>query len=176
MDEWDDYDSLFYNEWLKVSIEPTRFIEWATKQRLGLETDLEEMITELGLGTMATHFYDLYPELVRQFMASVRVFYANDRLRRVSEGILTFIVRGIRYKIPLLTLCDIYGFQNRRSLTLRRSTLPRTVSVLGTFGIWLLQLRHSHADQHPPSHRALLPQGPCQHAVVQDGTEQGSGT
>ena len=26
MDEWDDYESLFYNEWLNVSIEPTRLI------------------------------------------------------------------------------------------------------------------------------------------------------
>ena len=41
------------------------------------------------------------------------VFYANDRVRRVSKGILTFIVQGIRYRLPLLTLCDIYGFQNR---------------------------------------------------------------
>ncbi|KAF2569324.1 hypothetical protein F2Q68_00025389 [Brassica cretica] len=26
-DPWDDYDSIFYNEWLKVSIEPTRFVD-----------------------------------------------------------------------------------------------------------------------------------------------------
>ncbi|KAF3490393.1 hypothetical protein F2Q69_00053385 [Brassica cretica] len=26
-DEWDDYDNIFYNEWLKVSIEPTRFVD-----------------------------------------------------------------------------------------------------------------------------------------------------
>ena len=111
---WDDYESLFYNEWLKVTIVPTRFIDWATIQRLGLETDLEEMIRELGLGTMAH--------------------------------------------------------------TLRRPRLSRTVKVLGTLGIWPFQLVHSHSDRYPPSHRALLPQGPCQHAVVQDGTEKGLGT
>lgn len=38
--EWDDYDSLFYNEWQKVIIEPTRFIDWATIRRLGLKQDL----------------------------------------------------------------------------------------------------------------------------------------
>ena len=27
VDTWDDYDSIFYNEWLKVSIEPTRFVD-----------------------------------------------------------------------------------------------------------------------------------------------------
>ncbi|KAF3540800.1 hypothetical protein F2Q69_00022561 [Brassica cretica] len=26
-DAWDDYDSIFYNAWLKVSIEPTRFVD-----------------------------------------------------------------------------------------------------------------------------------------------------
>ena len=91
-DEWDGYDSLFYNEWLKVSIEPTRFLDWATTRRLGLETDLVEMVRELGLRTMGTQTYDLYPELVRQFMASVQVYYANDRVRRTNEGILTFLI------------------------------------------------------------------------------------
>ncbi|KAF2577480.1 hypothetical protein F2Q70_00013109 [Brassica cretica] len=27
MDTWDDYDSIFFNEWLMVSIEPTRFVD-----------------------------------------------------------------------------------------------------------------------------------------------------
>ncbi|KAF3514516.1 hypothetical protein F2Q69_00006489 [Brassica cretica] len=37
-DTWDDYDSIFYNEWLRVSIEPTRFVDpdsirrWASDQ------------------------------------------------------------------------------------------------------------------------------------------------
>ena len=27
VDTWGDYDSIFFNEWLKVSIEPTRFVD-----------------------------------------------------------------------------------------------------------------------------------------------------
>ena len=27
VDTWEDYDSIFYNEWLKVSIEPSRFVD-----------------------------------------------------------------------------------------------------------------------------------------------------
>ena len=88
---------MFYNDWLKVIIEPTRFIDWETIQRLGLEGDLEEMIREVGLESMATRSYDLYPELVRQFMATVQVYYSNERVKRANEG----------YKIPLLTLSDI---------------------------------------------------------------------
>ncbi|OAO89358.1 hypothetical protein AXX17_ATUG01560 [Arabidopsis thaliana] len=56
--------------------------------------------------------YDLYPELVRQFMASVRVYYVNDRKLNVQEGALIFFVRGVRYSLPLRELCDIYGFDN----------------------------------------------------------------
>lgn len=41
--DWDGNDSMFYNEWLKVIIEPTRFIHWTTIWRLGLEEELEEM-------------------------------------------------------------------------------------------------------------------------------------
>ena len=87
-----DYDNLFYNEWLKVIIKPTRFNDWATIWRLELEGDLEEMIRELGMGSMATRSYDLYPKLVRQFMATVQVFYSNERAKRVNEGTLTFFI------------------------------------------------------------------------------------
>ena len=62
---------------------------------------------------MATRSYDLYHELVRQFMVTVQVYYSNERVNRVNEGTLNFFIKGIRYMIPLLTLCDIYGFQNR---------------------------------------------------------------
>ena len=50
------------------------------------------MIQELGLGSMATHSYDVYPKLVRQFMATVQVFYSNERAKRVNEGTLTFFI------------------------------------------------------------------------------------
>ena len=39
-DEWDDYDSLFYNAWLGVSIEPTRFINSYILQKLWIEPDI----------------------------------------------------------------------------------------------------------------------------------------
>ena len=51
---WDDYDSLFYNAWLRVDIAPTRFIDEATVRQLGLWHDLRDMISQLGLGTMTS--------------------------------------------------------------------------------------------------------------------------
>ncbi|KAF3538185.1 hypothetical protein F2Q69_00022576 [Brassica cretica] len=111
-DTWDDYDNIFYNEWLKVSIEPTRFIDPDVIRLLGIRSDLEDMFVELGMGNMATNPKVLYPELVRQFMAMVNVYYANERAKRASEGILTFFIRGIHYRVPLSALSTIYGFQN----------------------------------------------------------------
>ena len=62
---------------------------------------------KLGMGHMATNPQVLYPELVRQFMATVQVYYAHERARRASEGILTFFIRGIRYRVPLSALSTI---------------------------------------------------------------------
>ncbi|KAF2550072.1 hypothetical protein F2Q68_00034031 [Brassica cretica] len=111
-DEWDDYDSIFYNEWLKVSIEPTGFVDPDVIRRLGIRENLKDMFVDLGMGNMATNPHVLYPDMVRQFMATVQVYYNRERVRRASEGTLTFFICGIRYRVPLMTLCTIYGFQN----------------------------------------------------------------
>ena len=86
-DNWDDFDSLFYNPWLGVSIEPTKFLDRRILKMLGIERDVQDMITQLGLGTMPSHAYDLYPDLVRQFMATVEVTYRTSSAR-VAEMVL----------------------------------------------------------------------------------------
>ncbi|KAF3565627.1 hypothetical protein DY000_02014572 [Brassica cretica] len=49
------------------------------------------MFVELGMGNMATNPHVLYPELVRQFMATVQVYYTCERAKIASEGSLTFV-------------------------------------------------------------------------------------
>ncbi|KAF2577640.1 hypothetical protein F2Q68_00004646 [Brassica cretica] len=121
-DEWDNYDNMFYNEWLKVSIEPTRFVDPDVIRHMGIREDLEDMFVELGKGNMATNPHVLYPQLVRQFIAMVQVYYGNKRVKRANEGTLTFFIRSIHYRVPLMTLSTIYGFQNSE---LQRATVPR---------------------------------------------------
>ncbi|KAF3486208.1 hypothetical protein F2Q69_00054917 [Brassica cretica] len=60
-DMWDDYDSIFYNEWLKVSIEPTRFVDPDVIRALGIKSDLDDLFVELGIGNLATNPQVLYP-------------------------------------------------------------------------------------------------------------------
>ncbi|KAF3601950.1 hypothetical protein F2Q69_00034627 [Brassica cretica] len=97
------------------------FVDPDVIRSLGLRSDLEDMFVELGMGNKATNPQVLYPELVHQFMGTVNVYYANEGERRASEGILTFFIRGIRYRVPLSALSIIYGFQNAE---LQHAVLP----------------------------------------------------
>lgn len=65
------------------------------------------LIKRLGLRTMATKFYDIYPDLVRQFMASVWVYYKNLNCKRVYECSITFCIQDIWYTLSIPDLCDI---------------------------------------------------------------------
>lgn len=50
---------------------------------------------------MVTKSYDLYPDLVRHFMATVQIIYNNERVKRANEGNLTFFIKGIKCRIPI---------------------------------------------------------------------------
>ncbi|KAF3567507.1 hypothetical protein DY000_02015993 [Brassica cretica] len=113
-----------------VSIEPTQFVDPDVIRPMGIKEDLEDMFVELGVGNMATNPHSLYPELVRQFMATVQVYNANERVKRANEGTLTFFIHIIRYRVPLMTLCTIYGFQNScLQLASVPATMPRRYTV-----------------------------------------------
>ncbi|KAF3512149.1 hypothetical protein F2Q69_00005938 [Brassica cretica] len=124
----DDYDNIFYNAWLQVSIKPTWFVDPDVVRALGFRSDLEDLFVELGMGNFATHPQVLYPELVCQFMATVNVYYASERAKKASEGVLTFFIRGIRYRVPLLTFYTIYGFKTEH----QHATVPDFLGI-GTF-------------------------------------------
>ncbi|KAF2569667.1 hypothetical protein F2Q68_00025814 [Brassica cretica] len=111
-----------------VSIEPTRFVDPDVVRALGIRSDLEDLFVELGMGNFATHPLVLYPELVRQLMATVNVYYTHERAKKASEGVLTFFIRGVRYRVSLLTLCTIYGFETEH----QHATVIRNVLILAT--------------------------------------------
>jgi len=79
---------------------------------LQIEKSVLGLLDDIGLETICCRLYFLYPELVKQFMASVRVSYVNDRKHNAQEGALIFFIRGVRYSLPVRDLCDIYGFDN----------------------------------------------------------------
>ncbi|KAF2532109.1 hypothetical protein F2Q70_00029036 [Brassica cretica] len=81
-DKWDDFDGLFYNAWLGVSIEPTKFLDRRILKKLGIERDVKDMITQLGLGTMPSRAYDRVVEVTYR-TSSARV--AGDELRLLHD-------------------------------------------------------------------------------------------
>lgn len=136
-EQWDDYDSLHYNAWFDVDIEPTRFIDPEVKHKMRIQDDLYAMIAQLGLGTIATHAYDLHVSLVRQFMASVRLTYLHDGPKVAGDGVLSFFARGKRYSITIPQLCGIFGFEEDAT-SCRFSPLPGASDfwkIIGT-GSW----------------------------------------
>ncbi|KAF2563293.1 hypothetical protein F2Q70_00016416 [Brassica cretica] len=48
-DAWDDYDIIFYNEWLRVSIEPTRFVDPDVIHTLGIKDENGTHLVRLPL-------------------------------------------------------------------------------------------------------------------------------
>ncbi|KAL1203437.1 hypothetical protein V5N11_014363 [Cardamine amara subsp. amara] len=116
-EDWDEYDSFFYNAWLGVEIKPTRFSDPVALRKMGIREDVQRVLKKIGLGTICTKYYDLFPYLVRQFLATTCVYYTNEIIRNVQEGTLTFLIRGVRYRISLRNLCTIYGFDKDKTGT-----------------------------------------------------------
>ncbi|CAN7120704.1 uncharacterized protein LOC103848275 [Brassica rapa] len=86
---------------------------------------------------MPSRAYDLYPDVVRQFMATVKVTYRTSAARVAGDGTLTFFARGTRYRIPISELCRIYGFdESIASYTVPPFThLDGFWDIVGT-GVW----------------------------------------
>ncbi|XP_023633318.1 uncharacterized protein LOC111828955 [Capsella rubella] len=110
-EQWDEYDTLFYNAWLGIDIRPTRFVDNIAMRIMGIQRDVLHLVQKIGLGTICLKQYDLYPDLVRQFLATARVYYANEVVKNALEGTLTFLIYRVRYRLPLRDLCGIYGFE-----------------------------------------------------------------
>ena len=128
---------MFYNSWLGVYIESTWFIDTYVLRKLQIDKDIDEMITQLGLGTMPTHAYDLHVDLVIQFMATVEFIYNTSKARVAGDGTLTFFARGIPYRISIPELYRIYGFDETATAS-KLPPFPRLDSfmeIIGT-GAW----------------------------------------
>ncbi|KAL1202738.1 hypothetical protein V5N11_031367 [Cardamine amara subsp. amara] len=114
---WDDYDTLFYNAWLNVEMLPTWLIDYPTLSSLGINADVTRLLTAIGLGKMPTTKYVLYPDLARQLLSTCQVYYENEHKKTAQEGYLTFMCRGMRYRIDFLDLCELYGFNSAPTCT-----------------------------------------------------------
>ncbi|KFK24389.1 hypothetical protein AALP_AAs71240U000100 [Arabis alpina] len=111
---WDAYDSLFYNQWLSVKMQPTRIADRDALAGLGIYDEVTRLLERSGLGRITTTHHDLYPDLVCQFFATLRIFFPTDAEHTGGNGTLTFLIEGVRYKLSIKDICDIYGFPSER--------------------------------------------------------------
>ncbi|KFK22127.1 hypothetical protein AALP_AAs69374U000100, partial [Arabis alpina] len=111
---WDAYDSLFYNQWLSVKMQPTRIADRDALAGLGIYDEVTRLLERSGLGRITTTHHDLYPDLVCQFFATLRVFFPTDAEHTGGNGTLTFLIEGVRYRLSIKDICDIYGFPSER--------------------------------------------------------------
>lgn len=93
---------------------PTKFICAQALRRMGIAEDVHATLTRIGLGMFASTTYHLYPELVRQFLASAEPKYEHPAHPIASEGTLTYFSSGILYEISIPDFCDLYGFDKNR--------------------------------------------------------------
>ncbi|CAA7023771.1 unnamed protein product [Microthlaspi erraticum] len=104
-ESWDEYDTLFYNAWLKVDIRPTRFAQEKCMRVMGIRNDVIATLKKIGLGTICTEQHDLYPELTGReshFQQSIWDVIAHGRYD--SRGSAQTDVRHpvLRYVIRLI--------------------------------------------------------------------------
>lgn len=129
---WDDYDTLYYNAWLKVPIVATRFADPVILRRMRILSDVLTLLDKIGLGTMCTKNYHTYPDLVRQLLATVSISYTSPA-KRACEGTLTFMLEGRRYRLSLHDLCDIYGFEKTLSSAAWPTEFPDKARIWSSF-------------------------------------------
>lgn len=63
--------TFFYNTWLTIDIQLTRIACMAILQRMGITKEVTDCLKNIGLGTMGTKYYKLFPDLVHQLLATV---------------------------------------------------------------------------------------------------------
>ncbi|KFK24324.1 hypothetical protein AALP_AAs39768U000100 [Arabis alpina] len=141
---WDEYDTLIYNEWLGVTLKPTCIADEKVLRDFGIYDEVRRFLARAGLGHIAIRQHMLHPDLVRQFFASVRVYY-DDGVETAHTSHLTFMAKGVRYRVSFLDICQIFGFQLHHTAT----TLTTTFADMRTF--WNL-FAHGHYDSSGTPH------------------------
>ncbi|KFK29640.1 hypothetical protein AALP_AA7G159800 [Arabis alpina] len=76
---WDEYDTLLYNEWLGVTLKPTRVADEKVLRDFGIYDEVRRFLARAGLGHIAIRQHRLHPDLIFGFQlhhtADMRTFW-----------------------------------------------------------------------------------------------------
>ena len=116
---WDKESAARYNRLLAAEILPTRFAHAETLAALGLESDVFETLDVMGLAPLCYQAQVLYPDLVRQVLATAQITYQNPTAPTYENCYFSFMADGKFCSISLHDLNEL----------LEIADTPREVSV-----------------------------------------------
>ncbi|KAF3529148.1 hypothetical protein DY000_02039589 [Brassica cretica] len=91
---WDKESAQKYNMLLNTEILPTRFGHTETLAALGLDTDVFETLNAMGITPLCYQTHKLYPDLVRQVLATAHIGYDNPQAPTYENCSFSFMAHG----------------------------------------------------------------------------------
>ncbi|KAF3529214.1 hypothetical protein DY000_02038841 [Brassica cretica] len=120
---WDKETASRYNTLLKAEILPTHFCHAETLVELGIDEDVFETLQAMGIAPLCYATHELYPDLVRQVLATATISYEDFSAPSYANCSFSFMADGEYCSLSLDKLNKIYEIANE----------PRGVAVAKKF-------------------------------------------
>lgn len=101
---WDKESAAIYNKLLLAEILPTRFVNQQTLGDLGLDTEVFDTMQAMGIMPLCYQAQVLYPDLVRQVLATCKITYQNPNAPTYENCFFSFMADG---KFCTISLDDL---------------------------------------------------------------------
>ncbi|KAF2572363.1 hypothetical protein F2Q70_00003601 [Brassica cretica] len=116
-EQWDKEASRRYNSLLNINILPTRFVDAGALNDLGHHEDLHAVLQVLGIADLCHITHPLYPDLVRQVLATAELTFKRPVFPIFEEASFTFFANGVKRSISLEKLTKIYEMSDEYTKT-----------------------------------------------------------
>ncbi|KAG5382730.1 hypothetical protein IGI04_034200 [Brassica rapa subsp. trilocularis] len=105
---WDKGTAARYNALLRVDMLPTRFCHTETLADLGIDEDVFETLHAIGIAPLCYTSHELYPDLVRQMLATATITYEGSDAPSYANCSFSFMADGEYCRLSLDKLNEIY--------------------------------------------------------------------
>ncbi|KAF3493029.1 hypothetical protein DY000_02053878 [Brassica cretica] len=120
---WDKGTAARYNALLRVDMLPTCFCHAETLADLGIDEDVFETLHAIGIAPLYYTTHELYPDLVRQVLATANITYEDSDAPSYANCSFSFMADGEYCSLTLDKLNEIYEM----------ATEPKGVAVAKNF-------------------------------------------